>query len=86
MLLVFTSSRLVIAQSRSGFNMSFEGETQLGNEIDLFARYSINEKRQFVSVFSCFLIKEALTPDSLNPENAFYLALQALYTFDLKIM
>ncbi len=63
-----------------------EGENHTGNEIDLFAKYSLNEKWQFVALISYFSIKKGITTDSLQPGNALYLAFQAQYTFNMKII
>ncbi len=61
------------------------GKDHLGDEFDLFAKYDFNKNWQFVTAMGYFVLKDARTPESDNPGNAFWISLQVLYRFNLKL-
>ncbi len=61
------------------------GKNHLGDEFDLFAKYDFNENWQFVTAMGYFVLGDARTPESDDPGNAFWISLQVLYRFNLKL-
>ena len=62
-----------------------QGEDHLGDEFDLFARYDLNEKWQFVAVFGYFRLKQGRTPEQEDPGDAFLASIQVLYRFSITV-
>ena len=61
------------------------GKNHLGDEFDLFAKYDFNENWQFVTAMGYFVLKDARTTESDDPGNAFWISLQVLYSFKMKL-
>ena len=57
----------------------------LGDEIDFYTKYDINNSWQFAAAFGLFLLKDARTAYSAQPGNAYWFALQVLYAFSWEI-
>jgi hypothetical protein len=57
----------------------------LGDEIDFYAKYDINNNWQLATVIGLFLLKDARTAYSEEPGNASWIALQVLYSFSWEI-
>ena len=57
----------------------------LGDEIDLFVKYDFRENWQFTAALGYFVLKDARTQESEDPGNAFWISVQALYRFELRL-
>ena len=57
------------------------GKKHLGNEIDFYAKYDINNNWQLAAATGLFLLKDAKTAISETPGNATWVAFQMIYAF-----
>jgi len=82
-------NRLVIPQPEgvmiNGNLELLPGKQHLGNEIDFYAKYDINNNWQLATAFGLFLLKDAQTANSEEPGNASWIAFQVLYAFSWNI-
>lgn len=58
------------------------GKNHLGDELDLYATYDLNEKWKFAVLLGYFILKDGVITGE-DPVNAFMIGVQTLYTFNL---
>ena len=61
------------------------GKRHLGNEIDFYAKYDINNNWQLATAIGLFLLEDAQTANSEEPGNASWVTFQVIYAFSLNI-
>lgn len=80
-----TYNRLIIPQPEGitikGNLELLPGKRHLGDEIDFYAKYDINNNWQLAAACGLFLLKDARTANIEEPGNASWIALQVLYAF-----
>ena len=57
------------------------GKKHLGNEIDFYVKYDINNNWQLAAATGLFLLKDTKTANSETPGNATWVAFQVIYAF-----
>lgn len=63
-----------------------EGKKHLGDEFDLMAKYRFSSSWQFTGAFGLFRPVDAITDQQVHPGNAYWLAVQILYNFDIGLI